>query len=106
MKTLCAFAALALSIVLVASIAELKIPSGNGAKSTISILRADFELATGSTINLHFAVNTDPEKKTETGEAVDVAALNPLVIDALIKDGKLAGGARGYIGRAGASTAQ
>jgi hypothetical protein len=65
----------------------------------------DNKRVTGNTIELHFAVNTDLQKKTETGETFDVAALHPPAIDALIKDDKLASGAWAYIGRAGASTA-
>ena len=64
-------------------------------------LCTQFERATGNTIKLHFEVNADLKKKIEAGEAFDVAVLNPPVIDALIKDGKLVAGSRADIGRSG-----
>ena len=75
--------------------------SGNGAKAAVQELCAQFERATGNTIKLHFEVNADLKKKIEAGEAFDVAVLNPPVIDALIKDGKLVAGSRADIGRSG-----
>ena len=85
--------------------AELRVLSGNGAKAAILELCAQFERATGNTIQLHFEVNADLKKKIEAGEAFDVAVLNPPVIDALIKDGKLVAGSRADIGRSGLGVA-
>ena len=75
-----------------AQAAELRVLSGNGAKAAVRELCTQFERATGNTISLHFEVNADLKKKIEAGEAFDVAVLNPPVIDALIKDGKLVDG--------------
>ena len=81
--------------------AELRVLSGNGAKAAVKELCAQFERATGITIKLHFEVNADLKKKIEAGEAFDVAVLNPPVIDALMKDGRLVAGSRADIGRSG-----
>src|SRR4249919_3088595 len=88
-----------------AQAAELRVLSGNGAKAAVQELCAQFERATGNTINLHFEVNADLKKKIEAGEAFDVAVLNPPVIDALIKDGRLVAGSRADIGRSGLGVA-
>src|SRR4249919_688558 len=96
--------ALAGGLLLMASLAqaaELRVLSGNGAKAAVRELCTQFERATGNTIKLHFEVNADLKKKIEAGEAFDVAVLNPPVIDALIKDGKLVTGSRADIGRSG-----
>src|SRR5678815_3158034 len=84
-----------------AQAAELRVLSGNGAKAAVRELCTQFERATGNTIKLHFEVNADLKKKIEAGEAFDVAVLNPPVIDALIKDGRLIAGSRADIGRSG-----
>jgi molybdate transport system substrate-binding protein len=84
-----------------AQAAELRVLSGNGAKAAVRELCTQFERATGNTIKLHFEVNSDLKKKIEAGEAFDVAVLNPPVIDALIKDGRLVAGSRADIGRSG-----
>jgi molybdate transport system substrate-binding protein len=84
-----------------AQAAELRVLSGNGAKAAVQELCKQFERATGNTIKLHFEVNADLKKKIEAGETFDVAVLNPPVIDALIKDGRLVAGSRADIGRSG-----
>jgi molybdate transport system substrate-binding protein len=84
-----------------AQAAELRVLSGNGAKAAVQELCKQFERATGNTIKLHFEVNADLKKKIEAGETFDVAVLNPPVIDALIKDGRLVAGSRADIGHSG-----
>jgi molybdate transport system substrate-binding protein len=98
-------AALALFVAGSAQAAELKVLSGNGAKAAVRELCSQFERATGHTVGLRFEVNADLKKKIEAGEAFDVAVLNPPVIDALIKDGKLVAGSRADIGRSGLGVA-
>lgn len=88
-----------------AQAAELRVLSGNGARAAVRELCTQFERATGNTIRLHFEVNADLKKKIEAGEAFDVAVLNPPVIDALIKEGKLVAGSRADIGRSGVGLA-
>jgi molybdate transport system substrate-binding protein len=88
-----------------AGAAQLKVLSGNGAKAAVRTLCAQFERASGHAIDLRFEVNADLQRKIEAGETFDVAVLNPPVIDALIKDGKIAAGTRADIGRAGLGVA-
>lgn len=105
MKLLFAAALALLLNVATAQSAELKVLSGNGAKAAVRELCTQFEKATGNKIDLRFEVNADLKKKIEAGERFDVAVLNPPVIDALIKDGKLVPGSRADIGRAGLGVA-
>ena len=105
MKLLFAAALALLLNVATAQSAELKVLSGNGAKAAVRELCTQFEKATGNKIDLRFEVNADLKKKIEAGERFDVAVLNPPVIDALIKDGKLVAGSRADIGRAGRGVA-
>jgi len=84
-----------------AQAAELKVLSGNGAKAAVRELCAQFERATGHKIALRFELNADLERKIKAGEIFDVAVLNPPVMDALIRQGKLVAGSRADIGSAG-----
>lgn len=104
MRMLAALAALLLPISAAQS-ADLKVLSGNGAKAAVRELCTQFEKASGNKIDLHFEVNADLKKKIEAGEAFDVAVLNPPVIEALIKSGKLVAGSRADIGRSGLGVA-
>jgi molybdate transport system substrate-binding protein len=105
MRQLLVFVAAFLVAVSGATAAELRVVSGNGAKAAVRDLCTQFERATGNTIRLHFEVNADLKKKIEAGETFDVAILNPPVIDALIKGGKLVAGSRADIGRSGLGVA-
>jgi molybdate transport system substrate-binding protein len=105
MKLLFAPALALLLTVSTAQSAELKVLSGNGAKAAVRELCTQFERATGNKIDLRFEVNADLQTKIEAGETFDVAVLNPPVIDALIKDGKIVAGSRADIGRAGLGVA-
>ncbi|HEY7231834.1 MAG TPA: molybdate ABC transporter substrate-binding protein [Pseudolabrys sp.] len=89
----------------VAQASELRVLSGNGARAAVRELCTQFERATGHTITLHFEVNADLKKKIEAGEPFDVAVLNPPVIDALVKEGRLVAGSRADIGRSGLGVA-
>ena len=84
--------------------AELKVVSGNGARAAVQELCRQFERASGHKITLHFEVNAALQRKIEAGETFDVAILNPPVLDALIRQGKIVG-ARADIGRAGLGVA-
>lgn len=105
MKILFAFATALLVFVSAAQATEIKVLSGNGAKAAVRELCTQFERATGNTINLHFEANADLKKKIEAGESFDVAVLNPPVIDALAKQGKIVAGSRADIGHAGRGVA-
>jgi glutamate carboxypeptidase len=81
--------------------AEIKVLSGNGAKAAVSELAGRFEKATGHKATIHFEVNSALERKIAAGEAFDVAVLNPPVLDALVRQGKVVAATRAVIGRIG-----
>jgi molybdate transport system substrate-binding protein len=85
--------------------AELKVVSGNGMRAAVQELVAQFEQQSGHKVALHFEVNAALRRKIEAGETFDVAILNPPVLDALIKAGKVAADTRADIGRAGLGVA-
>jgi molybdate transport system substrate-binding protein len=85
--------------------AELRVVSGNGARAAIQELVRQFEQQSGHKVALHFEVNAALQRKIEAGEAFDVAVLNPPVLDALIKAGKVVAATRADIGRAGLGVA-
>jgi len=81
--------------------AELKVLSGNGARAAVLELAARFDRASGHRTSVEFAVNPQTRAKIEAGQPFDVAILNPPVLDALIKQGRIAAGTRAVLGRAG-----
>ncbi|HEY5896561.1 MAG TPA: substrate-binding domain-containing protein [Burkholderiales bacterium] len=98
--------ALALSIGLAAAqAADIKVLSGNGARAAIAELGARYERESGHRVTIDFAVNPEVRKRIQGGEAFDVAILNPPVLDALIKEGKVRADTRTVIGRAGIGVA-
>ena len=88
-----------------AQAAELKVLSGNGARSAVAELCAEFERVTGHTVTVDFAVNPEVQRRIEAGEQFDVAILNPPVLDALIARGRIVRATRSVIGRAGIGVA-
>ncbi len=104
MKVLCAFAVVSLAAASPSPADEIKVLSGNGPKAAVRQLCAQFEKATGNTIDLRFGVNVDVKKKIEAGERFDVVIGNPPIIDALIKEGAVIG-PRADIGRSGLGVA-
>jgi len=97
---------LALALTLAtAQAAEIKVLSGNGARSAIAELGMEFERASGHKVTIEFAVNPEVKERIDAGEAFDVAVLNPPVLDALIKEGKVLRATRSVIGRAGIGAA-
>jgi molybdate transport system substrate-binding protein len=92
---------LAMALGPAAAAAEIKVLSGNGARAAVSELAAQFERASVHKVSLNFAVNPEVKKRIDAGEAFDVAILNPPVLDALIREKKVAAGTRTVLGRAG-----
>jgi len=88
-----------------AQAAELKVLSGNGARSAVAELCAAFERLTGHTVTIDFAVNPQVQQRIESGEPFDLAILNPPVLDALIAQGRIVAATRSVIGRAGIGVA-
>jgi molybdate transport system substrate-binding protein len=69
--------------------AEITVPGGMGVISGIRDLAAGFQGATGHKVNAVFDAN--PLAKVNAGAPADIVALNPPVIDDLIKSGKVVG---------------
>jgi len=88
-----------------AQAAEIKVLSGNGARAAVAELAEQFERASGHTVRVVFAVNPEVKRRIDGGEAFDVAVLNPPVLDALIKEGRVVRETRSVIGRAGIGAA-
>jgi molybdate transport system substrate-binding protein len=88
-----------------AQAAEIKVLSGNGARAAVAELAEQFERASGHTVRVVFAVNPEVKRRIDAGEAFDVAVLNPPVLDALIKEGRVVRETRSVIGRAGIGAA-
>ena len=90
-----------LGAVACAQAADIKVLSGNGAKGAVARLGAEFQRASGHQVSIHFYVNPEVRKRIEGGEPFDVAILNPPVLDALIREGKVVADTRTVLGRAG-----
>ena len=80
---------------------EITVLSGNGARVAVAELAARFEQATGHNVTIRFEVNPRVQRRIEAGEACDVAILNPPVLDALIRQGRVLADTRVVIGRSG-----
>jgi len=104
MKIIGTLAAGLLVVASIAQAAEIKVLSGNGPRAAVRELCAQFEKATGNKVDLTFGVNLDVKKKIEAGERFDVVVGNPPILDALIKDGAVAG-PRADFGRSGLALA-
>jgi molybdate transport system substrate-binding protein len=85
--------------------AELKVLSGNGARAAVQELAAQFERVSGHKVAVRFEVNASLQRKIEAGETFDAVVLNPPVLDALIRQGKVVADTRAAIGRAGLGVA-
>jgi molybdate transport system substrate-binding protein len=98
-------AAAILALATASPAAELKVLSGNGARAAVQELTAQFERQSGHKVALRFEVNAGLQRKIEAGETFDAVVLNPPVLDALIKQGKVVAETRAAIGRAGLGVA-
>jgi molybdate transport system substrate-binding protein len=98
-------AATIMTFATLAPAAELKVLSGNGARAAVQELTAQFERQSGHKVALRFEVNAGLQRKIEAGETFDAVVLNPPVLDALIKQGKVVAETRAAIGRAGLGVA-
>jgi molybdate transport system substrate-binding protein len=72
-----------------AQAAEITVMGGMGVISGLRDLAAGFQSATGHKVNAVFDAN--PLAKVEAGAGADIVALNPPVIERLIKNGKVVG---------------
>src|SRR5262245_11209535 len=81
--------------------AEIVVLSGNGARFAVAELASRFERESGHKVTVRFYVNPEVKKRIDGGEPFDVAVLNPPVLDALIREKKVAAETRSVLGRAG-----
>ena len=79
----------------------LRVVSGNGARAAVSELASRFSRESGQAVSIDFAVNPEVQRRIEQGDRFDVAILNPPVLDALIRQGKVVGETRAVLGRSG-----
>jgi len=93
----------AMVISMSASAAEIHVMSGGAPKEVFALLTPKFEQATGNTVKFSYAVITAIREKLAAGETADVLVLPVPVLDALAKDGKVRGDARGTFGTVGIS---
>ena len=81
--------------------AEIKVFCSNGIKAVVDELGPQFERATGHKIVLMFEPSTLLKKRIDAGEPFDLTVLTPALIDAAIKDGRIASSSRTVIARSG-----
>lgn len=79
--------------------ATLKVLSAGAVKSGVALVAAEFERASGTRVAVEFDTAPQVGKRIAGGEHADVIVAPPLAMDALVKDGKIAAGSRGFIGR-------
>jgi molybdate transport system substrate-binding protein len=84
-----------------ASAAEIKILTAGAFKSVVAAMLPDIEQETGRKVSVENGTAGALAKRIEGGEAFDVVIAPPAVIDDLIKKGKVIGGSRRNLGRAG-----
>jgi molybdate transport system substrate-binding protein len=90
-----------LTLASAAEAAQVKVLCSNGIKAVVDELVPRFESATGHKVVLTFEPSTQLKKRIDTGEAFDLTVLTPALIDAAIKDGKIASDSRTVIARSG-----
>jgi molybdate transport system substrate-binding protein len=91
--------------------AEIKVIGLTGMTPLAKELGPQFERTTGHKLVMRFGSGAEGKRLIEAGEAFDLAVLNPVLIEELTKQGKIAANTRteifrngtGVVGRAGAS---
>lgn len=78
---------------------ELKVLSAGAVKSGVSQVAKEFERQTGTKVSIEF--NTAPElrKRVAAGDAADVVVAPPAAMEEFQKQGRIAAGSRGFVGR-------
>jgi molybdate transport system substrate-binding protein len=79
--------------------AEIKVLSVIPLKTSIEELGPPFERATGHKLVVEYDGSSQLKRRLEAGEAFDIALIYPELIDALVKQGKLAEGTSTAIAR-------
>lgn len=89
-----ALLALLFSLTAHAQDTEIRIICSNGFRAGMEKLLHEAERDSGRTAKVQFGASANLKKSIETGEPFDLAVLTPQVIDALIKEGKIAAGTK------------
>ena len=85
--------------------AEVKIIAGAAMRTVMQELGPQFERATGHKLVIWYGVTDPIRRRMATGEAFDLAALGPALMDEYIKQGKIAADTRTEIARDGVGVA-
>src|SRR5215470_5202404 len=81
--------------------AEITVLGGMGVVSGLHDLAPAFEKMTCHRVIVRFEQTADINRKISSGAAADIAALHPLQVEALIKDGKMVAGTKTKFAQAG-----
>jgi molybdate transport system substrate-binding protein len=73
---------------------EIRIICSNGFRAGMEKLLSDGERNSGRTAKVQFGASANLKKIIESGEPFDLAVLTPQIVDALIKEGKIAAGTK------------
>ena len=79
--------------------ATIKVMSAGAVQAMVVAIGAEFEKATGHTLDLNFGTAGSLRDRLKGGEAADLVCLPPVVIDLLEKEGVLVPGSRADLGR-------
>jgi molybdate transport system substrate-binding protein len=85
--------------------AEITVLGGMGVVSGLRDLAPVFERMTGHKVVVRFEQNADLNEKITSGAPADIAALQPMQVDAFIKDGKMVAGTKTNFAQAGVGVA-
>src|ERR1700688_8277 len=77
-----------------ASAAEIKVLTAGAFKQVVLALVPDFEKQTGNKVVVDNGTTGELKKRIDGGEAFDVVAITPAVVDEFIANGKVAAGSR------------
>ena len=85
--------------------AEITVLAGMGVVSGVRDLAPAFEQMTGHKVIVRFEQTADLNQMINSGGPADIAALQPLQVDAFIKDGKMVAGTKTNFAQAGVGVA-
>lgn len=78
---------------------SLKLLSGGAVKRGVAQVAEEFERLTGTHVTVEFDTAPEIRKRTAAGETADVFVVPPALMDELQKQGSIAPGSRGLVGR-------
>src|ERR1700688_3308042 len=93
-RSLVTAAALILGSLPQAMAAEIKVLTAGAFKQVVLALVPDFEKQTGNKVTVDNGTTGELKKRIDGGEAFDVVAITPAVVDEFIANGKVAAGSR------------